>query len=188
MDHSLWLNKYPKNVQNAYCEEITAMILGLVTDLLSFQGIIALRDSFVATLKPGLLTWVREHPLLTDALWEMHSTPLTGLSYISFCFCNWRSCSASHGWSPLSSWSSCSLWFWGHRMMWVKQKQWCAPCGAVFFSCEHQFALARGVHSTFGFCYRLISAVWSNPSSQATKTLTQWCTHVQQSLTSLKQR
>lgn len=36
--------------------------------------------------------------------------------------------------------------------------------------------------------YRPTSAVWSNPSSQATKTLTRWCTRVLLSLTSSKHR
>lgn len=145
---------------------------------------------------PGLFcgcieTWtshVGKSTSVTDVSCQLSSTALNGSSNVSFCCCYCSSCSALRGWSPLSSWSSCSQGLLEHQMMWVKWKQQYAPCGDVFSSCEHPFALAWGVHLTFCFWYRLISAVWSNPSSQATKISTQWCTHAQPSLTSSKRR
>lgn len=149
----------------------------LLVSLLSFQGVIALRGRLVGIFKPGLFTWVRAQAVLTDAAVKC--------AWIDSCVFV-RSCSALHGWSPLSFWSSCSQWSLGHQMMWVKREQ----------CCEHQLALFRGPlntlqgfwHFNFGLNYRPTSAVWSNPSSQATKTLTQWCTRVLLSLTSSKQR
>lgn len=61
---------------------------------------------------------------------------------------------------------------------------------SVSFSLRGSLNSSQGFWLFFSsfFLNRPTSAVLSNPSSQATKTLTRWCTHVQLSLTSLKQR
>lgn len=130
-------NRWPRPQTNILWRNMSALLVGL----LSFQGVIALRDRLVGIFKPGLFTWVRAQAVLTDAAVKC--------AWIDSCVFV-RSCSALHGWSPLSFWSSCSQWSLGHQMMWVKRER----------CCEHQLALALGVRWTLCRAFKVLILFW----------------------------
>lgn len=130
-------NRWPRPQTNILWRNMSALLVGL----LSFQGVIALRDRLVGVFKPGLFTWVRAQAVLTDA--AVKCACIDSCVFV-------RSCSALHGWSPLSFWSSCSQWSLGHQMMWVIRER----------CCEHQLALALGVRWTLCRAFKVLILFW----------------------------